>query len=188
MCIRDGGLRREAETLAGAGYRVTVVMQISPPDIPRLGWNGRSGLTAVAAPPPAWAAATGWRRPVGHAADLWRWGGSGALRAAATGQRADVVHGDDLDTQPAAPAPATGAILWVGAGFGHTPGGRRACRPDPAPRILERKRQSIVPRGVMPRRNGNALLDDTRAGLAPVVVLEQALVEFAGGQARQFVE
>ena len=102
--LHDNRVRREAETLAAAGYRVTVVSHIRPTDIPRLGWAKPEELTAIAAPPPAWEAAVGWRRPAGHAAGLWRWGGSGALLAAASAQRADVVHAHDLDTLPAAAA------------------------------------------------------------------------------------
>ncbi len=120
--LHDNRVRREAETLAArlrfdrltarglslskaaAGYRVTVVSHIRPTDIPRLGWDGADKPTAVAAPPPAWQAATGWRRAADHAADLWRWGGSGALLAAASALRADVVHAHDLDTLPAAAA------------------------------------------------------------------------------------
>ena len=117
--LHDNRVRREAETLAAglrfdrltarglslskaaAGYRVTVVSHIRPTDIARLGWDGADKPTAVAAAPPAWEAATGWRRAAGHAADLWRWGGSGALLAAAAAHRADVVHAHDLDTLPA---------------------------------------------------------------------------------------
>jgi glycosyltransferase involved in cell wall biosynthesis len=102
--LHDNRVRREAETLAAAGYRVTVVSAIRPTDIPRLGWDGADKPTAVTAPPPAWETAHGWRRVAGHAADLWRWGGSGALLAAASDQRAEVVHAHDLDTLPAAAA------------------------------------------------------------------------------------
>ena len=102
--LHDNRVRREAETLAAAGYRVTVVSHIRPTDIPRLGWDGADKPTAVAAPPPAWDTATGWQRAAGHAVDLWRWGGSGALLTAASDHRADVVHAHDLDTLPAAAA------------------------------------------------------------------------------------
>ncbi|MBK6434244.1 glycosyltransferase [Candidatus Amarolinea dominans] len=107
--LHDNRVRREAETLAAAGCRVTVVSAIRPADIPALGWEASAGLTAVAAAPPAWQAATGWRRAAGHAADLWRWGGGGSLLAAAADQRSDVVHAHDLDTLPAA---ATLAQRW----------------------------------------------------------------------------
>ena len=102
--LHDNRVRREAETLAAAGCRVTVVSAIRPADIQTLGWDAAAGLTAVAAAPPAWQAATGWRRMAGHAADLWRWGGGASLLAAAADRRNDVVHAHDLDTLPAAAA------------------------------------------------------------------------------------
>ncbi|MBK9229598.1 MAG: hypothetical protein IPO15_01635 [Anaerolineae bacterium] len=60
----------------------------------------------MAAAPPAWQAATGWRRAAGHAADLWRWGGGGSPVASAAPQRSAVEAPRDRDTLPAASAPA----------------------------------------------------------------------------------
>lgn len=105
--LHDNRVRREAETLAAVGYRVTVVSAIQPAAIPRLGWKESAGLTAVAAPAAAWESAAGWRRVLGHGVDLWRWGGSGALLAAAPLQRADIVHAHDLDTLAVAAALAS---------------------------------------------------------------------------------
>lgn len=105
--LHDNRVRREAETLAAVGYRVTVVSAIQPAAIPRLGWTESAGLTAVAAPAAAWESAAGWRRVLGHGVDLWRWGGSGAWLAAASPQRADIVHAHDLDTLAVAAALAS---------------------------------------------------------------------------------
>ena len=102
--IHDNRVRREAETLAGAGYRVTVFSHLRPDDAAKLGWAERPALAAVPVPLAAWRAQRGLARALPHTRDLFRWGGSQALLEAAGGCRADVYHAHDLDTLPAAAA------------------------------------------------------------------------------------
>lgn len=100
--IHDNRVRREAETLAGGGYEVTVFSHVPAAEMSRLGWEGRPGLKAVPAPRAAWTQEAGLRRALGHSTDLYQWGGSGSLRIAARDCRADVFHSHDLDTLPTA--------------------------------------------------------------------------------------
>jgi glycosyltransferase involved in cell wall biosynthesis len=96
--LHDSRVRKEAETLATAGYCVTVFSYIEPVAVPRLQWDGRAGLRAVPVARPGWQKASRMRRAAGHASDLWRWGGNGALLAAARDCAADIYHAHDLDT------------------------------------------------------------------------------------------
>ena len=96
--IHDNRVRKEAETLAAAGYRVTVFSHIGPDDVPRLGWDSRLGLVAIPVPPANWHGRRGLSRAVPHTLDLFRWGGSKALLRSAADCRADVYHAHDLDT------------------------------------------------------------------------------------------
>jgi glycosyltransferase involved in cell wall biosynthesis len=100
--VHDNRVRREAETLAAAGHHVTVYSHIRPADVPRLGWEKRETLCAVPVADATWASAQGLRRAAGHTLDLFRWGGSGSLLAAAQAGHADVYHAHDLDTLPGA--------------------------------------------------------------------------------------
>ncbi len=100
--VHDNRVRKEAETLAAAGYRVTVISYIPAADVPRLGWEGRPELRAVPAPQAGWHGRRGLARALPHAVDLFRWGGSQALLAAARDHRADIYHAHDLDTLPVA--------------------------------------------------------------------------------------
>ena len=74
--IHDNRVRREAETLAGAGYRVTVFSHLRPDDEAKLGWAERPALAAVPVPLAAWRAQRGLARALPHTCDLFRWGGS----------------------------------------------------------------------------------------------------------------
>jgi glycogen synthase len=100
--VHDNRVRREAETLAGAGYDVTVFSPIAPANVPRLGWDGLPNLRAVAVPPPIWQKKRGLARVLPHAVDLLRWGGSLSLLEAAKGHPTEIYHAHDLDTLPAA--------------------------------------------------------------------------------------
>jgi glycogen(starch) synthase len=100
--VHDNRVRREAETLAAAGHRVTVYSHIRSADVPRLGWEAQPGLCAVPVTEAAWVAQRGAGRVAGHTLDLLRWGGSASLLASAVGSRADVYHAHDLDTLPTA--------------------------------------------------------------------------------------
>ena len=123
--VHDNRVRREAEKLAEAGYRVTVFSYIAPEAVSRLGWEGRAGLNAVAVEQPSWlkpdqvesraaksragggvggvsGAAGGalgrLRRTAALSASQVRWGGSHALAETARDAQADVYHAHDLDT------------------------------------------------------------------------------------------
>ncbi len=95
--LHDNRVRRQAQTLAAAGYQVMVYSHIEAASVPKLGWSP-TNPQAVPVPRPAWETASGWSRVSGHASDLFRWGGSQALRQAAGADQAAVYHAHDLDT------------------------------------------------------------------------------------------
>lgn len=103
--LHDNRVRRQAQTLASAGYQVTVFSHIDAASVAKLRWSPSQSSAeprAVPVPRPAWEEAAGLSRARGHAADLFRWGGSRALWQAAKEERAGVYHAHDLDTLAAA--------------------------------------------------------------------------------------
>jgi glycosyltransferase involved in cell wall biosynthesis len=108
--VHDNRVRREAETLALAGYQVTVFSYIAPADASRLGWAGPAAPRAEAAEKPNWLKPNevvagplgGLRRTIALSASQARWGGSHALADAARTVEAHVYHAHDLDTLAAA--------------------------------------------------------------------------------------
>jgi hypothetical protein len=98
--VHDSQVRKEAETEAGANHEVTVFSHIAPADIPRLGWQGKPNLCAVSVSPVDLRDKRGLARAWAAARNLWRWGGSHDLWAAAREHRGDVHHAPDLDTPP----------------------------------------------------------------------------------------
>jgi glycosyltransferase involved in cell wall biosynthesis len=102
--LYDNRVRREAETLAGAGYDVTVFSHIPQEAMSRLGWGESRTPRAVAVPRPGWTRAGGVFRALNHGIDLLRWGGSHSLYQAALGTPARFYHAHDLDALPSAAA------------------------------------------------------------------------------------
>jgi glycosyltransferase involved in cell wall biosynthesis len=104
--VHDNRVRREAETLAEAGFQVTVFSYIAPQDVSRLGWDEKTGLRAVAVEPPPWLRPDEIvadlpqrvRRTMALSASQLQWGGGHLLAGAARGARAGVYHAHDLDT------------------------------------------------------------------------------------------
>jgi glycosyltransferase involved in cell wall biosynthesis len=104
--VHDSRVRREAETLAEAGFQVTVYSYIAPQDISRLGWDERATLRAVAVEKPSWlrpgevvgGSLGRARRTAAISAGQMRWGGSQALVEAARHVKADIYHAHNADT------------------------------------------------------------------------------------------
>jgi glycosyltransferase involved in cell wall biosynthesis len=104
--LHDNRVRREAETLAEAGFQVTVFSYIASQDIPRLGWERPAAPRAVAVEKPSWlkpqqavnGALARLRRTYALSANQTRWGGSSALADAARGVEAGIYHAHNLDT------------------------------------------------------------------------------------------